>query len=251
MTPVLLGPEPEFPPAEWALDEPNGLLAVGGDLSLARLRAAYRQGIFPWYSAHQPLLWWSPDPRMVLAPNDFHASHSLRKRLRRLASGRDPLQIKVNTAFAQVLAACAEPRHGQPGTWITDEMQRAYRAWHAAGDVHSIEAWHDDRLVGGLYGISLGHMFFGESMFSRVADASKLALACLVAFLGRHGVTLIDCQQETRHLASLGARPMARSAFLAHVRHACDQPGPPWQSGVLHPSGEIDSAAIMRRHDTA
>jgi len=248
---VVLGPEPEFPPAEQALASPNGLLAVGGDLSLARLRAAYRQGIFPWYSPGQPLLWWSPDPRMVLDPAHFHANTALRKRLRRLQAGRDAFEVRVDTACAEVLAACAGPRQGQPGTWITAEMQAAYLAWHRSGEVHSIETWQGDQLVGGLYGISLGGAFFGESMFTRVSDASKVALACLVAFLRRHGVALIDCQQETPHLASLGARPMARADFLGHVARALECPTPPWQQGRLLPSGELLPAAMMTHHEPA
>ncbi|MCK9511664.1 MAG: leucyl/phenylalanyl-tRNA--protein transferase [Pigmentiphaga sp.] len=246
---VVLGPEPEFPPAEQALDDPNGLLAVGGDLSLERLRAAYRHGIFPWYSPGQPLLWWSPDPRMVLVPDSFHASANLRKRLRRLQTGRDSFEVRVDTACADVMAACATPRAGQPGTWITPDMQAAYLAWHRSGEVHSIETWQDGHLVGGLYGVSQGGAFFGESMFSRIPDASKVALACLVAFLDRHGVELIDCQQETSHLASLGARPMTRAVFLDRLARALELPTPPWRPGRLLPSGELLPAAMMTNHE--
>ncbi len=258
MTLTLLGPEPDFPPVEDALSEPNGLLAVGGDLSLARLEAAYRHGIFPWYSAGQPLLWWSPDPRMVLPPEDFHPSHSLRKKLRRIAAGRDDLEVWVDRDVAGVLRECAAPRSGQIGTWITREMQAAYLAWHRAGVVHSVETWCHGRLVGGLYGISLGGMFFGESMFARHNDASKVALAHLIAYLRHQGTVLIDCQQETAHMASLGAHPIPRAEFCQQLRPALARPGPAWRTGRLHPDGHWwpadgrdTSAGIMAHHDAA
>lgn len=238
-----LFPDTPFPPAGEALDDPPGLLAAGGDLSVERLEQAYRNGIFPWYSEGEPILWWSPQPRMVLACADFAVSHSLRKRLRRIAAGtHEPaVVVKVDTAFAQVMAHCAAPRRGQSGTWITLSMQRAYRAWHAAGRAHCVETWMDGELLGGLYGISLGRMFFGESMFALATDASKIALAYLVRFLQANGVEWIDCQQQTGHLASLGARPVDREAFLAHLRRTVDEPAPRWapgildQDGVLHP----------------
>lgn len=243
MNPLWLDLDTPFPPVDQALDDPPGLLAIGADLSIARLTEAYRRGIFPWYSPGQPIVWWSTHPRMVLACADFAPSHSLRKRLRRIeaeAAGSDPaVVVKVDTAFADVLTGCAAPRDGQPGTWILPEMQQAYRDWHAAGGVHSIETWMDGELAGGLYGVSLGRMFFGESMFARATDASKIALAHLVAFLRANGVQWIDCQQETRHLASLGARPVDRADFVEHVRHAVGEPGPDWHPGILTLAGEL------------
>lgn len=242
-----LAPNTPFPPVEDALSEPAGLLAAGADLSLSRLQLAYSNGIFPWYSAGEPLLWWSPDPRMVLACQDFAPSHSLRKRLRQIArdeSGPAPrVQIRVDTAFEAVIARCAAPRDSQAGTWITAEMQQAYYAWHLAGGAHSIETWVDEILVGGLYGISLGGMFFGESMFTLVPDASKVALAYLVTFLRRYGVEWIDCQQQTRHLASLGAQPVPRAQFVEHVRQAVELPAPLWRPGRLDSEGNIHELA--------
>lgn len=236
-----LAQDSPFPPVHRALSEPAGLLAVGADLSIARLRAAYSHGIFPWYSDGEPILWWSPDPRMVLACEDFAPSHSLRKRLRQIARdefrAQPRVEVRVDTSFVAVMAQCAAPRDDQGGTWITEEMQAAYLAWHRAGDAHSIETWIDNELVGGLYGISLGGMFFGESMFTRVPDASKIALAYLTLYLRQFGVKWIDCQQQTRHLASLGARPVARDTFVAHVRDAVAQPGPSWRPGRLDSAG--------------
>ncbi|OZI71480.1 leucyl/phenylalanyl-tRNA--protein transferase [Bordetella genomosp. 12] len=239
-----------FPPPDTALTEPNGLLAAGGELSVERLRQAYSQGIFPWYSQGEPVLWWSPDPRMVLACDDFAISHSLRKKLRGLARAEQAdeagITVRVDTAFADVMAACAGARPGQPGTWITAEVQAAYCAWHAQGQAHSIETWMDGRLIGGLYGISLGGMFFGESMFAHATDASKIALAYLVGLLKRHGVAWIDCQQQTRHLASLGAQPVPRSRFVAHVAQAIRLPAPPWRPGRLLQTGDIVALAVQR-----
>jgi len=238
-----LAPDTPFPPVETALSEPAGLLAVGADLSLTRLESAYSNGIFPWYSAGEPILWWSPDPRMVLVCDDFAPSHSLRKRLRQIArdeSGPAPrVQIRVDTAFDTVVAYCAAPRDQQTGTWITEDMQQAYCDWHRMGGAHSVETWIDGKLAGGLYGISLGGMFFGESMFTLVPDASKIALAYLVTFLRRHGVSWIDCQQQTRHLASLGAHPVPRAQFIEHVRQAVNQPSPLWRPGHLNSQGTI------------
>ncbi|WP_144631012.1 leucyl/phenylalanyl-tRNA--protein transferase [Bordetella genomosp. 13] len=238
-----LEPDTPLPPAERALKEPPGLLAAGADLSTVRLEEAYRNGIFPWFSEGEPVLWWSPDPRMVLACDDFAPSHSLRKRLRRIAAeAQQPwpsVEVRVDTCFAEVLRQCAAPRGGLAGTWIVEPMQQVYRMWHAEGRAHSIETWIDGELAGGLYGVSLGRMFFGESMFARASDASKIALAYLVRFLKRHGVAWIDCQQETRHLASLGARPVDRAAFLAHVRQAVAAPGLPWHPGVLDAEGQL------------
>ncbi|GAA4328427.1 leucyl/phenylalanyl-tRNA--protein transferase [Pigmentiphaga soli] len=227
--PALLGPDTPFPPLSQALASPPGLLAVGGDLSVARLRDAYSRGIFPWYLPGEPILWWSPDPRMVLFCDRFAPSHSLRKKLRQVA--RDPrVQVRVDTAFEEVLHACAAPRDGQrPATWITPEMQEAYLRWHRHGDVHSVETWIDGRLCGGLYGVSLGRAFFGESMFTRVPDASKIALAYLVRFLQSHGVPMIDCQQDTRHLASLGGVTIPRDEFARRLVESVAMPGPPWK----------------------
>lgn len=240
-----LSPDTPFPPVEHALSDPAGLLAAGADLSLERLTAAYSNGIFPWYSEGEPILWWSPDPRMVLACEDFAPSHSLRKLLRKIERDENSLlprvQVRVDTDFATVMACCAAPRDGQAGTWITPAIRQAYGAWHEAGVAHSVETWIDGELAGGLYGVSLGRMFFGESMFTRAPDASKVALAYLVAFLRRAGVAWIDCQQQTRHLGSMGARPVPREDFVRHVRQAVTQPAPAWRrgrldsQGILHP----------------
>lgn len=232
-----------FPPVEQALRDPDGLLAAGADLSLERLRQAYSNGVFPWYAEGEPILWWSPNPRMVLQCERFAPSHSLRKQLRRIAReeylAAPSVQVRVDTAFASIIAECAKCRPGQLGTWINPDMQRAYLAWHAAGQVHSIETWMNGQLTGGLYGISLGGMFFGESMFSRANNASKIALAYLVQFLRRHGVTWIDCQQQTTHLTSLGAMPVSRRDFQAHLREALTAPTPPWACGWLDSAGVL------------
>lgn len=240
---VLTGDAP-FPPVTQALTDPNGLLAVGGDLSVARLQAAYTQGIFPWFSHGQPLLWWSPDPRMVLPTAGFRPPHALAKKLRQIARAEQVdaparIEVRMNTACAQVMAGCAAPRNGQPGTWIVPAMQAAYLQWHRAGGVHSIETWIDGQLAGGLYGIALGGMFFGESMFTRVTDASKIALSHLVAFLARHDVPLIDCQQDTAHLASLGGHTMPRARFSAHLESAITRPALPWAHARLLSDGTL------------
>jgi len=202
-----------FPPLEQALDEPSGLLAAGGDLSPERLIAAYRRGIFPWYSPGQPVLWWSPDPRAVLFPEEFHRPRSLAKTLR-----NGGLHASIDRDFEGVIDGCAAPRAASPGTWITAEMRSAYRELHRLGLAHSIEISRSGELVGGLYGVRLGGVFFGESMFSRVRDASKAALAHLVAACRANGLTVIDCQLPSRHLASLGARTIPRSQFQALLR---------------------------------
>ena len=216
--------EIEYPPLDKALTEPNGLLAAGGDLSPQRILAAYRRGIFPWYSAGEPILWWSPDPRMVLFPDDLKISGSLAKTLRNAH-----YEVRLDTAFDAVIGACAsKPRDGQPGTWFTGEMQQAYRELHRLGYAHSVETWISGKLAGGLYGIALGAAFYGESMFSDARDASKIALAHLCAHLKRRGFGIIDCQMETAHLASLGARPIPRRAFAARLEELClrgDAPG--------------------------
>jgi leucyl/phenylalanyl-tRNA---protein transferase len=218
-----LGPHTPFPALARALAEPNGLLAAGGDLLPWRLVEAYRRGIFPWYSGGQPILWWSPDPRMVLFVDEFRVSRSLRRRVQGGA-----FDIRIDTAFRSVVEACAAtPRDGQGGTWITPEIVDAYCEMHRLGFGHSVEAWRDGHLVGGLYGLALGGVFFGESMFAHETDASKVALVHLVARLQRLNVRLVDCQQETRHLASLGARPIPRERFaalLAELIHSTDPP---------------------------
>jgi leucyl/phenylalanyl-tRNA---protein transferase len=202
-----------FPPLEQALDEPAGLLAAGGDLSPARLLAAYQRGIFPWYSPGQPVLWWSPDPRAVLFPQEFHMSRSLAKTLRN--RGFEPA---VNRDFRGVIEACAAPRARSIGTWITPEMLTAYVELHRRGFAHSIETWHGGRLVGGLYGVRLGGVFFGESMFALERDASKAALAWLVQRCLVEGIVVIDCQLASRHLQSLGSRQIPRLRFQALLR---------------------------------
>jgi leucyl/phenylalanyl-tRNA--protein transferase len=220
-----LPPDPVFPPVTTALAEPNGLLAAGGDLSPGRLIAAYRLGIFPWYAAGEPMLWWSPDPRMVLFPTEFRISRSLRRTLH-----RGDYEVRLDTAFDAVVAACAgTPRDGQAGTWITPEMQAAYGRLHELGHAHCVAAWIDGKLAGGLYGVALGRVFYGESMFTRRTDASKIALAHLCEHLRRLEFGIIDCQMETAHLASLGARPIPRSEFTTLLRRFAtadfDSPG--------------------------
>ena len=228
-----LDPHDPFPGVEQALgagtDAP-GLLAASRDLSPERLLSAYRQGIFPWYSSGQPVLWWSTDPRMVLKPEAFKVSRTFRKTLRRVETDPD-WAIRVDTDFHAVMRACASAyRPGQHGTWITDEIRTAYSALYLQGMAHTVEAWYQGERVGGLYGVALGRMFYGESMFAHRTDASKIALAALCAFLSKHGVAMIDCQQETEHLASLGASPIARAEFIDHVRRATALPGiVPWQ----------------------
>jgi leucyl/phenylalanyl-tRNA--protein transferase len=210
-----------FPPIDAALGDPNGLLAAGGDLSPERLLAAYRHGIFPWYNEAQPILWWSPDPRMVLFIAEFRQPRSLRRTVRKRR-----FEIRADTAFRSVMAGCAEPRPGQSGTWVTPAVIDAYSELHRRGHAHSIEAWRNAELVGGLYGVAVGRMFFGESMFARETDASKVALVTLVAMLGRMGVPLIDCQQETEHLARFGARTVARRVFAEWLSRLVNSPGP-------------------------
>lgn len=216
--------ETPFPPIVQALRDPNGLLAAGADLSPQRLISAYRQGIFPWFNAGDPILWWSPDPRMVLLPDQLRISRSLAKTLRHAN-----YSVRLDTAFDQVIAACAvAPRAGQSGTWIVPAMQAAYLRLHALGYAHSVETWREGKLIGGLYGIAIGGAFFGESMFSRVTDASKIALAHLCKHLIAREFGIIDCQMETTHLKSFGARPIPRDDFLARVASrvaAGDPPG--------------------------
>lgn len=224
-------PAPEF--AQQKGSSLAGLVAAGGGLSVARLREAYQQGIFPWFNEGQPVLWWSPDPRMVLQTKDFKLHRSLRKTLQSFIANPD-CQIRIDTAFAEVIHHCARtPRQGQPGTWIVEEMIDAYIALHHAGFAHSVETWINGELVGGLYCVSIGNTLFGESMFAHQTDASKIALAALVAFARSQDLTWIDCQQNTKHLASLGAREMPRSDFLNLVREASKQADRAW---IFEPS---------------
>lgn len=202
-----------FPPLSDALTEPNGLIAIGGDLSLTRLLAAYQQGIFPWFSDGDPIMWWSPNPRMVLFPDELKISRSLAKTIK-----RSPFELRFNTAFLQVITACSHTlRAGQPGTWITQDIIAAYCAMHNAGYAVSAECWLDNKLVGGCYGVRLGDMFYGESMFHHVTDASKVAFVALVQKLKAEGVKLIDCQMKTAHLSSLGAREISRDSFAQRL----------------------------------
>ncbi|MFT0212951.1 leucyl/phenylalanyl-tRNA--protein transferase [Pseudomonas sp. F1_0610] len=208
----------DFPPLTCALHEPNGLLAAGGDLSSARLLAAYRHGCFPWFAQGQPILWWSPDPRMVLLPENLHVSKSLRKSLR-----KNIFEVTFNRCFTQVIQACAAPRGDEEGTWITEDIIQGYSQLHKLGYAHSVEVWQNHELVGGLYGIAMGKLFFGESMFSRVTDASKTGFVTLVQYLKQAGFVLIDCQMHTQHLSSLGASEISRSNFSSYLTRYLDQ----------------------------
>ena len=221
--------EAPFPPVELALRDPDGLLAFGGSLSVQRLLHAYRQGIFPWYSEGQPIMWWSPDPRAVLFPDELKISRSLRKTLK-----KQLYTVTLDTAFAEVMDACAEPREDDAGTWITNEMKDAYYELHLKGHAHSVEAWQDGELVGGLYGVAIGKVFFGESMFTRRTDASKIAFVQLVQQLKRWGYALIDCQVHSGHLASLGAINIPRPEFVSLLDEHCNEAAngsyvSPWQ----------------------
>lgn len=219
--PFLISPDDEdieFPDASQALPEPDGLLAVGGNLAPERLLSAYRKGIFPWYSEGQPILWWSPDPRTALYPQQARISRSLRKVLRQAR-----FELSYDRAFERVITACAAPRKNEAGTWITDTMIDAYIALHQLGHAHSIECWRENKLVGGLYGVSIGRVFFGESMFSLERDASKVAFVSLAQQLADWQFGLIDCQVHSSHLASLGASAMPRSQFLRHLDDLCSQ----------------------------
>jgi leucyl/phenylalanyl-tRNA--protein transferase len=219
-----------FPPVERALKVPNGLLAAGGDLSAERLLAAYRRGIFPWFSEGEPLLWWSPDPRMVLHTDELKVTRSLAKSRRNRG-----YEVRVDTAFAAVLEGCAGPRRHQPGTWLGTEMRAAYLHLHQLGYAHSFETWHEGVLVGGLYGMAIGRMFYGESMFARATDASKVALAALAAELRWRGFPLVDCQMNTAHLASLGAREIKRADFLRVVSALVNYAEPPGRWDLSDP----------------
>jgi leucyl/phenylalanyl-tRNA--protein transferase len=217
-----LEPDDAFPPVAQACTEPNGLLAAGGDLSVERLLVAYARGIFPWFNEGEPVLWWSPDPRMVLHVDQMRVSRSLVRQLRGLS-----WRVTADTAFFEVVDGCAALRAGSAGTWILPAMRDAYAALAARGLAHSVEVWDGSVLVGGLYGVAIGRMFYGESMFSRRSGASKLALLWLTRQIARWGFKLIDCQVSTRHLASLGAREMPRAEFLQQVRRLAGQPSVP------------------------
>lgn len=232
-TPWLLTADPlQFPDPADALSRPNGLLAMGGDLMPQRLRAAYQRGIFPWYEQGQPLLWWSPNPRAVLRPQELHIGRTLRRRL-----NAQPFELRTNTAFAEVIRRCAGPRwvdgRAEYGTWITSAMQEAYAALHAQGLAHSIEAWQDDRLVGGVYGVQVGPVFCGESMFSKIDDASRIPLVWLAQQLAQIDGGLLDIQLMTPHLQRLGATEVPREEYLAHLQTHGAKPGLKWESGPV------------------
>ena len=214
-----LRPAEPFPPVETALAEPNGLLTAGDELSAERLLEAYQQGIFPWFNADQPVLWWSPDPRMVLLPAELRVARSLAKVLRNRV-----YEVRADSAFRTVMQACAEPRNHQNGTWISPAMIEAYHALHRRGIAHSIETWIDGELAGGLYGVAIGRMFYGESMFTRVTDASKIALVHLVRQLERWGFGMIDCQMHTAHLGRMGGREIPRAAFMRKLGELVNYP---------------------------
>ncbi len=232
-----------FPPLDTALRQPNGLLAVGGDLTPQRLLSAYSQGIFPWFSEGDPILWWSPDPRMVLFPAELKISRSLAKTLRNKI-----YEVRFDSAFDAVVEACAGPRHGESGTWIVPSMQEAYSRLHALGYAHSVETWVDGQLAGGLYGVAIGKMFYGESMFTRVNDGSKIALVHLVRQLAAAGFGMIDCQMETEHLASLGARPIPRREFAQRLSGLidCDHVADAWHRDEPSPATSTDEASTDR-----
>lgn len=248
---VWIREQDSLPDADTALSDPPGLVAAGYDLSIPRLTQAYRKGIFPWFSPADPVLWWSPDPRMVLLTDELHISKSMRKLLRQIENperrDQPPVVITTDLAFESVLKGCAtrgsDP--AKPDTWITSEMQAVYLAWHNTGQVHSVETWVGGQLAAGLYGVCLGRQFFGESMFSTVANASKLAMIYLVAYLRQNGVSMIDCQMQTDHLASLGAKPIARKEFLRHVRNATDAPAFQWCTGRLEQTGNCLPATLQ------
>ncbi|RYX98139.1 MAG: leucyl/phenylalanyl-tRNA--protein transferase [Comamonadaceae bacterium] len=227
-----LDPGQDFPPVDMAWSESDpapGLLAAGGVLDVGTLVAAYSSGIFPWYSQGQPVLWWSPDPRMVLEVASFRLHRSLRKALLKFMAD-DDCRVRFDTAFREVITACAsKPRDGQAGTWIVPEMVDAYTELHRAGHAHSVETWRNGELVGGLYCVNVGRMVFGESMFAHETDASKIALSALVAFCRAQQIGMIDCQQNTRHLASLGAHEISRGDFTVHVEAQLATPSPTWR----------------------
>lgn len=232
-----LRPGGDFPALDtaWGVSDPMpGLLAVGGALDVPTLLKAYCSGVFPWFSEGDPLLWWSPDPRMVLQTANFRLHRSLRKRIAQ-SLAMPGFEVRFDSVFSAVIQACAaQSRKGQNGTWILDEMVQAYTALHAAGHAHSVETWMDGQLVGGLYAVQIGSMVFGESMFSRADDASKIALSALVAFCRHHGIAWVDCQQNTPHLAFMGADTVSRAHFASHVRMAVQGVAPAWKFDRLY-----------------
>ncbi len=229
-------PPESFPPVSAALSEPDGLLAAGGDLSSARLLYAYRHGIFPWYEQGQPLLWWSPDPRCVFTAGDFHLARRLQRELRQTTA-----EVRVNTAFSDVIRACAGPRKSEQGTWITPAMMEAYETLHAEHWAHSIEIWQSDVLVGGLYGIAIGKVFFGESMFSTTANASKMALLYLANRLATGDLELLDCQVVSAHLLRLGAKNIPRKSFVSRLEALCTPAAPI----SVWPDAPIDCSKLL------
>lgn len=230
-------PDVGFPDTTLAESDPNGLLAIGGDLSETRLMDAYRRGIFPWYSVGQPILWWSPAPRMVLYPQERHVSRSLRKSLRNRG-----YEVSVDMAFDAVIRACAAPRGETDGTWLLPEMISSYTSLHHAGHAHSIETWQGGELIGGLYGVLIGQVFFGESMFSRRTDASKVAFTLLAELGANLPLRFIDCQIYTDHLASLGARQISRDAFQRQLAEGIELPAPALRRRLPYPAATLDSA---------
>jgi leucyl/phenylalanyl-tRNA--protein transferase len=244
-----LVPGQTLPPASSAQgtnDAVPGLLAAGGSLDIASLHHAYSNASFPWFSEDQPILWWSPDPRMVLDPNSFVLHHSLKKTLQRFRRNSS-CEIRIDHAFEQVMEACSSaPRDGQSGTWINPMMLEAYGAFHRAGFAHSVETWINGELAGGLYCVGIGRAVFGESMFARQSDASKIALAALICFCLQHDIGLIDCQQKTKHLASLGASEVSRYAFVKHVENSRDEPAPAWRFEPVY----WDRLLFQRQSDT-
>ncbi len=239
LEPAYLDPyqaECHFPDVSLALKEPDGLLAVGGNLSAETLFNAYQHGIFPWYSDGQPILWWSPNPRAVIFPERLRVSRSLKKRLR-----QQRFEITLDHAFDEVIQACATARNDGLGTWITSQMQHAYIEMHRLGHAHSVEAWCDGKLAGGLYGIAIGQVFFGESMFSRESDASKVAFFHLVTQLKKWQFSLVDCQVGSNHMSSLGAEEIARATFIEHIESACDRQSlapKQWKNTLLLPKDD-------------
>jgi len=234
-------PQQPFPPAHRAMRDPNGLLAIGGDLSVARLIRAYSSGIFPWFNPNEPILWWCPDPRAVLVPAEFHASHSLAKRIRKA-----DFAATLDQSFDAVLDGCGGLREGRGDTWLGAEMKQAYRELHALGFSHSVEIWRNGELVGGLYGVSLGGVFFGESMFSRETDASKLALYCLCRQLAAWGFGMVDCQIASSHLRRLGAREISRERFLAELHRmiGCGGRTGAWRFDIAVPASRVHLPAL-------
>lgn len=232
-----------FPDPSTALEEPDGLLAAGGDLGEARLLAAYERGIFPWYDAGQPILWWSPNPRCILRPAELAVSRRLARYARSSVA-----ELRFNTCFTEIMQACADLRRSGPGTWITADMLTAYSYLHERGWAHSIEVWCDDQLVGGLYGLCIGRVFFGESMFSSAANASKFAMLGLSAVMQEHGLDLLDCQAVSEHLLTMGATTMPRDAFCAHLARAC-RPRTPFRNWPPEPLPVAD--ALARWHASA